>query len=90
VAACSDEPTLRRLPEPETQVDELKQKPAAQVDILWVVDNSQSMVEEQASLAQNFGKFFTFSSFRGFRRSLQSHSILNFWKSFGARLTDPE
>lgn len=57
VAACSDEPTLRRLPEPETQVDELKQKPAAQVDILWVVDNSQSMVEEQASLAQNFGKF---------------------------------
>ena len=36
---CDDGPLLRKLPEPEIQVDELKQKPAALVDILWVVDN---------------------------------------------------
>ncbi|MBK6683507.1 MAG: hypothetical protein IPG45_03475 [Deltaproteobacteria bacterium] len=56
--ACEDE-VLVRLPEPETQVDELKQKPAALVDILWVVDNSGSMQEEQAALAANFEKFIT-------------------------------
>lgn len=56
---CSDEVVLRRLPEPEVQIDELKQKAAALVDILWVVDNSQSMVDEQAGLASNFDRFIT-------------------------------
>lgn len=56
---CEDEPQLIRIPDPPVQVDELKQKPAALVDILWVVDNSESMVDEQASLAQNFDNFIT-------------------------------
>ncbi|MBI4822544.1 MAG: hypothetical protein HY791_40160 [Deltaproteobacteria bacterium] len=55
---CEDE-VLIRLPEPEIHVDELKQKDAAQVDILWVVDNSGSMVDEQNKLAQNFDRFIT-------------------------------
>jgi len=42
---------------PEAQVDEFEQVQAAEVDILWVVDNSQSMVQEQALLAENFGRF---------------------------------
>lgn len=58
-AACEDEPTLNRLPEPEIQVDELKQKAAALVDILWVVDNSGSMIEEQQALAENFQEFIS-------------------------------
>src|SRR5436190_9445596 len=56
--ACEDN-TLIRLPEPEVQIDELKQKPAALVDILWVVDNSASMVEEQQALASNFKEFIS-------------------------------
>lgn len=56
---CDDNPVLQKLPEPEVQIDELKQKPAALVDILWVVDNSGSMVEEQAALAANFKSFIT-------------------------------
>ncbi|MCC7384068.1 MAG: hypothetical protein IT384_19655 [Deltaproteobacteria bacterium] len=54
-----EEDVIRRLPEPEIQIDELKQRPAALVDILWVVDNSGSMVEEQAALAQNFQRFIS-------------------------------
>jgi hypothetical protein len=57
--ACDDDSGLIRIPDPPVQIDELKQKPAALVDILWVVDNSGSMVEEQTSLAQNFDKFIT-------------------------------
>lgn len=59
LAACQDDTILRRLPEPEIQIDELKQRSAALVDILWVVDNSESMVDEQALLAQNFDRFIT-------------------------------
>jgi hypothetical protein len=40
-----------------TQVDAFQQKAAAEVDILWVVDNSASMVEEQNNLANNFQSF---------------------------------
>ena len=42
------------------QVDTFKQKAAGQVDILWVVDNSWSMGEEQANLANNFASFMTY------------------------------
>src|SRR5262245_33939438 len=56
--ACEDTPLIR-IPDPEVQIDELKQKPAALVDILWVVDNSASMVEEQAALAANFNRFIS-------------------------------
>lgn len=59
LVGCEDDPGLVRLPEPEIQIDELKQKPAAQVDILWVVDNSESMREEQQALATNFTRFIS-------------------------------
>jgi len=60
VAAVScDDDIITSLPPPEIQVVELKQRPAASVDILWVVDNSQSMVQEQQLLAQNFNRFIT-------------------------------
>lgn len=39
------------------QVDVFFQKTVRKVDILWIVDNSGSMQEEQASLASNFGAF---------------------------------
>ena len=58
-AGCDDDSGLVRIPDPPVQVDELKQKPAAVVDILWVVDNSESMVQEQASLAANFDRFIS-------------------------------
>jgi hypothetical protein len=57
-AGC-EETTIRRIPDPPVQVDELKQKPAALVDILWVVDNSDTMVQEQQALADNFNRFIT-------------------------------
>ncbi len=41
------------------QVDTFTQKAAGEVDILWVVDNSSSMGEEQANLANNFTSFMT-------------------------------
>lgn len=54
--ACEDD-VIFTLPEPEVQIDELSQKRAAEVDILWVVDNSPTMVDEQAKLATNFASF---------------------------------
>ncbi|MDF1563520.1 MAG: hypothetical protein P1V51_10780 [Deltaproteobacteria bacterium] len=39
------------------QVDVFFQKTVRKVDILWVVDNSCSMVEEQSKLSTNFGSF---------------------------------
>jgi hypothetical protein len=56
-AACNDNATLTRLPQATTQVDELKQRPAAVVDILWVVDNSGSIAPLQKPLADNFNNF---------------------------------
>lgn len=56
---CEDGPVINRLPQPPVQIDVLSQKPAALVDILWVVDNSGTMVEEQAALATNFDRFIT-------------------------------
>ncbi len=37
--------------------EEYKQNAASKVDVLWVVDNSQSMAEEQAGLGQSFQTF---------------------------------
>ncbi|HOX43891.1 MAG TPA: hypothetical protein PK668_09835 [Myxococcota bacterium] len=39
------------------QVDAFVQKAAAEVDILWVVDNSPSMLQEQQNLGDNFTAF---------------------------------
>ncbi len=56
VTGCEDD-IINRLAEPEILIDELAQKKAAEVDILWVVDNSPTMVDEQAKLAENFTSF---------------------------------
>lgn len=45
---------------PALQRDIYEQTVARAVDILWVVDNSGSMVEEQRKLAANFSQFFQF------------------------------
>ena len=58
LAACEDE-TIIRVPPPEIHTDQLAQQPAALVDILWVVDNSGTMQEEQEALATNFDRFIT-------------------------------
>jgi len=42
------------------QLDTFQQKVTAKVDILWVVDNSASMEEEQAQLADNYDYFMEF------------------------------
>ena len=46
-------------PEGSLQVDYFEQKAAAQIDILWVVDNSDSMDDEQINLADNFDSFIS-------------------------------
>jgi hypothetical protein len=55
-AACEDEP-LNVIPQPTEATDEFQQQAASAVDILWVVDNSQSMAQEQRLLAENFEQF---------------------------------
>lgn len=54
---CDAEP-LANIPVPQDQIDLFSQKQAAQVDILWVVDNSGSMAAEQAKIADRFSDFF--------------------------------
>ena len=45
---------------PEHRVDSLVQLKPPEVDILWLVDNSSSMGEEQAGIANNFPVFLDF------------------------------
>jgi len=45
------------IPQPTEAVDTFDQVGASSVDILWVVDNSQSMSQEQRLLADNFEQF---------------------------------
>ena len=53
--ACQDDVLLAL----STQKEEFEQIAAAQIDILWVVDNSQSMAEEQAGIGANFEAFIS-------------------------------
>lgn len=57
--ACEDVRFHVRNP-PGTQVDFFRQSSVPVLDVLWVVDNSASMQEEQAQLAENFGQFFKY------------------------------
>ena len=52
-AACQPESEIAR----QSQTDTFYQEPAASVDILWVIDNSISMIQEQAEIAEQFGNF---------------------------------
>lgn len=60
VAAACDEcdPVVNQIPVPDDIVDVFEQKEAAQVDILWVIDNSESMAAEQSKIAGRFADFF--------------------------------
>ncbi|MFH1808367.1 MAG: hypothetical protein ABIJ09_06475 [Pseudomonadota bacterium] len=58
VACECDPPSLVDIPEPDSQTDIFSQKAAAEVDILWVVDNSESMEAEQNKIADRFSTFF--------------------------------
>jgi len=55
-------PTAGEPPSLETPVktDVITQVTTPEVDILWVIDNSGSMAEEQAKLASNFSAFMEF------------------------------
>jgi hypothetical protein len=48
------------VPETPTNIDSYEQIQKPQVDILWVVDNSCSMLEEQTGVATNFPVFMDF------------------------------
>lgn len=56
LSASGDAPDLST----PTQTDVTKQTTIPEVDILWVVDNSGSMAEEQDDLAANFDAFINF------------------------------
>ncbi len=45
---------------PPEKTDEITQVTKPEVDILWVIDNSGSMADEQAKLAENFPAFMEF------------------------------
>ncbi|MCB9759850.1 MAG: VWA domain-containing protein [Alphaproteobacteria bacterium] len=53
LAGCAIESGIHQL----SRVDTFTQEPSSEVDILWVVDDSQSMADEQAQVAQGFDLF---------------------------------
>ncbi|MEM6730888.1 MAG: hypothetical protein AAF658_04995 [Myxococcota bacterium] len=53
LASCSED-TLRSL---QTTTEQFNQNSSAQIDVLWVVDNSDSMGQEQSGLGQSFQSF---------------------------------
>lgn len=57
-ATACQEDELQVIKPPANQIDIFSQKQAAQVDILWVVDNSGSMAAEQTKLSGAFVDFF--------------------------------
>jgi hypothetical protein len=58
LAACGED-KLTEVPPDQLHTDSLCQLPASSIDILFVVDNSRSMVEEQQALADNFDRFLS-------------------------------
>lgn len=68
--ACQDynihgDPDVYGTPNPPdlsipVQTDRITQVPVPSVDVLWVVDNSCSMSEEQTALTNSFGKFMKY------------------------------
>lgn len=59
LTAC-DESRVRETLPPGVRADTYVQSAVAKVDVLVVVDDSPSMVEEQENLGQNFDRFLTF------------------------------
>jgi hypothetical protein len=56
--ACEcQRPILKRALPPDVRVDTYTQQAASKIDVLWVVDNSGSMLPRQENLARNFQAF---------------------------------
>lgn len=59
-AACEcDTPSLRPTLPANAVIDSFSQAQVSRLDILWIIDNSNSMVEEQQNLADNLNSFFS-------------------------------
>ena len=58
LSGCRCTEVVYQVPEAVDQVDVFDQKAAAQVDILWIIDNSESMAAEQFKIASRFNQFF--------------------------------
>ncbi|RME19690.1 MAG: hypothetical protein D6806_17855 [Deltaproteobacteria bacterium] len=56
---CDEARFVQRRP-PGTRVDVFEQASVPVLDVLWVVDNSASMQDEQQALAENFQSFFSY------------------------------
>lgn len=59
-ASACDETRVRDALPPGARLDAFQQSTASKVDVLVVVDNSASMVEEQENLGKNFDRFLSF------------------------------
>ena len=59
LAACGDPPLIDR-PEEEPIRESFQQLKASSIDVLFVIDNSRSMREEQEALATNFARFLQY------------------------------
>jgi hypothetical protein len=59
LCACDSTRFRVRTP-PGPKVDVFQQTSASMVDILWVVDNSSSMADEQQALSENFSHFYEY------------------------------
>ena len=61
LSACScDDTGLGRTLPPGARIDTFAQAEVSRLDILWVVDNSRSMIEEQQNLSDNLLSFFRY------------------------------
>lgn len=58
LSGCRCTEIVYQVPEAVDQADVFEQKAAAQVDILWIIDNSESMAAEQFKIASRFNQFF--------------------------------
>lgn len=58
LTACEDD-GLVAIQAPDDQIDTFDQNAASKVDILWVVDNSESMLAEQEKVSTRFADFFS-------------------------------
>jgi hypothetical protein len=56
VVSCSRDQIVSSLP-PDLWIDTYGQESASKVDVLWVIDNSGSMVDKQVNLGRNFQSF---------------------------------
>lgn len=87
-AGC-DEERLIQGPPVGTKVDAFVQTKVSKVDVLWVIDNSNSMFEEQQNLARNFDAFMEYLK----KGKVEYHiavTTTDYLHNGGALLGDPQ